>query len=75
MHRWIYHWHRGDSLFIGWVAATLLLVVLYLGSLPGLEGGGGSSGRRIDIEAFKTRLDAGELSGHEALWYHPKEEP
>ncbi len=75
MHRWIRHWHRGDQLLIAWVAATLVLIGVFLGSAPGLQGERGSGGRRIDIQAFKARLDEGELSGHEALWYHPKEEP
>ncbi|HHH38249.1 MAG TPA: hypothetical protein ENK50_01565 [Sedimenticola sp.] len=75
LQRRVRHWHRTDTLFVGWVVLTLMLAGAWLGSLPGPGEAGHGGGRRIDLEAFKARLDSGELSGHEALWYHVQEQP
>jgi hypothetical protein len=50
------------------VALNLAGIGLYLGVGPALQQGAGY--RVIDIRAVQRLLDAGELSTHEAQWYH-----
>ena len=71
MYRVIRHWHNRDLRFLGMAGATLVLIALFLGTQQPLLKAEGSGWRRIDIEAFRQRLQSGDLSGREAQWYHP----
>jgi hypothetical protein len=51
------------------VLFNLLGIGLYLGVGPARQEGTGY--RVIDAAAVRRLLDAGELSGREARWYHP----
>ncbi len=61
---------RRDAPFILLVLLTLGAIAMYLGQ--GVSGGNdtGRAWRRIDTQAVQRLLDAGELSAHEAVWYH-----
>ncbi len=62
--------HRRDAPFLLLVLLTLCAIAMYLGqgSLGGIDTG--KAWRRIDTQAVQRLLDAGELSAHEAVWYH-----
>ncbi len=62
--------HRRDAPFLLLVLLTLGAIAMYLGQ--GVLGGNdtGKAWRRIDTQAVQRLLDAGELSTHEAAWYH-----
>ena len=62
--------HSHDVLLVAFVGVTLL-------GIAGVLGGGGRAvlpdvggSRRVDLEALTRRIEAGELSAREALWYH-----
>jgi hypothetical protein len=65
------HRHLREWRFAALVVASVVLIGLHLAA--GLErlGPEGSGWRRIDLETLQRRMEAGELSDREALWYHP----
>lgn len=71
MQAWLRHLRVRDLRFAALVALELALMAAYLAA--GYRGLGqeGHGFRRIDLQALEARMDAGDLSRHEALWYHP----
>lgn len=59
---------RHDWPAIALVAASLVAIAAYLAG--GVGGEGGSGYRVIDFEAVRRLVDQGQLSRHEARWYH-----
>jgi hypothetical protein len=55
---------------MGLVVLTGVVAVLYLTSGLRLVGREGSGWRSLDLDALQRRIDAGELQGREADWYH-----
>ncbi len=71
MQAWLRHLRARDLRFTAFVALELVLMAAYLaGGYRGL-GQQGHGFRRIDLQALEARMDAGDLSRHEAQWYHP----
>ena len=67
-----YFRHLRDIQLLGLVCITLVFIGLFLtAQLQQLEPKG-SGWRRIDIELLQKRLESGDLSDHEAAWYHPE---
>ena len=64
----IRHGLRHDWPILLLVLANLSGIALYLGVGQAAREGAGY--RVIDEAAVRRLLDAGDLSGHEALWYH-----
>ena len=59
----------------------LVLILANLMAIAGFLGGGGQQAqtqvggwRRIDLDAVRDRMRAGELSDREAQWYRPAEQ-
>ena len=73
MDAWPRHLHRHDVQLLALVLASLLCVAGFLSS--GLQNASEQPGgwRRIDIDAVKARIEAGDLMSREASWYHPLE--
>ena len=69
--RW--HVRRRDAPFLALVALTLACIAGFLATESGSPAGPGGGWRRIDREALERRIEAGDLSGREALWYRPVE--
>lgn len=72
------HWQPREARFLGLIALTALLIALDLGEGLHLAGRAGSGHRVIDIKALERRIEAGDLTDREALWYHqtrPEEAP
>ena len=65
------HWQVREARFLGFIALTLVLMALYLGEALRLAADTGRGHRMIDLKALIRRIDAGELSEREAVWYHP----
>lgn len=65
-------WHvrRRDLPFLVFVALALACIAAFLAIESGHEPTGGGW-RRIDRESLERRIESGELSGREALWYRP----
>ena len=70
METWIRHLRGRDLRFLFLLFLNLLLIGGYVVSIQQLGLGGGHGWRRIDTAAVQQRIEAGELSRHEALWYH-----
>jgi hypothetical protein len=66
--------HRHDMPLVVLVAANLLAVAGFLGVGPPEAAPGSGGWRRVDIEAVSRRIQAGDLSAREALWYHAARE-
>ena len=65
-----YFRHLRDIQLLGLVCVTLAFIGLFLtAQIQRLEAEG-SGWRRIDIELLQKRMESGDLSDHEALWYH-----
>jgi hypothetical protein len=65
------HWHFREWRLLALVGASLVVIGLYLSAGLSELQHEGSGWRRIDQRAFQRRLDAGDLTDHEASWYHP----
>jgi hypothetical protein len=63
--------HLHDLPLVVLVAANLLAVGGFLGVGPTESAPGSGGWRRVDIEAVARRIEGGDLSPREALWYHP----
>ena len=60
---------RRDLRFLAVVALDLGCIGAYLATQSGPVDSGVGGWRRIDRAALESRIEAGELSRHEALWY------
>ncbi len=65
--------HPRELGFLGLVGSMLVLIGAFLVSGQGLVDRQGSGWRRIDLEALRQRIDAGDLRDREAAWYHPSD--
>ena len=73
MKEWSRHLRSREFRFLALVFANLICVAIFLGTglqVPTRETGGW---RRIDTEAVRARIEAGDLMSREASWYHPAE--
>ncbi len=70
MEAWPRHLHRHDVRLLVFVLLNALCITgfLYSGIRSAAEQPGGW--RRIDTAAVKARIEAGDLMGKEASWYH-----
>jgi len=69
-----YFRHLRDMQLLGLVGVTLVFIGFFLtAQLQQLEAEG-SGWRRIDLELLQKRMQSGDLSDHEAVWYHPETE-
>jgi len=64
------HWHKRDVRFLGLIAVAGLAIALHLGEGLRLAAREGSGHRVIDLKALERRIEAGDISEREALWYH-----
>ncbi len=69
------HRHRNDLELLAMVSVVMLAIAGYLAEEIGNARQEGASWRRIDTEAVRTLIDAGDLSDREALWYHRSPPP
>jgi len=67
--------HRNDLELLALVGVVMLTVAGYLAEALGSARQEGASWRHIDTEAVRSLIDTGDLSDHEALWYHPASSP
>ena len=65
------HWQPREARFLGLIALTLLLIGLHLAEGLRIAGMEGSGHRVIDLKALELRIQTGDLTDHEAEWYHP----
>ncbi len=65
------HWRPRDLRFLGLVALTGLMGVLYLNEGLRFAGQDGSRWRTLDLDTLLQRIETGELREREADWYHP----
>jgi len=70
----IRHWRPRDLRFLGVVASTGLIIVLYLGQSLRLAAREGSGWRTLELDTLMQRIETGELREREADWYHPASE-
>ena len=66
--------HSRELRFLALVLVTCCLIALQLSENLRLQGLAGSDWRTVDLPALQRRIDAGDLSDHEATWYHPATE-
>ena len=64
-----WHLRRRDFRFLGVVALTLAGVAAYVATQSGAPETAVGGWRRIDRAALESRIEAGELSRKEAVWY------
>jgi hypothetical protein len=69
---WARHLRRRELRFLGLVALTLALILLYLDAGERQAHQEGRGWRTVDLDALKRRIGAGELSDREADWYRPQ---
>ena len=69
-----WHLRRRDRRFLGVVALNLVCVAGYLATESGAPVTGVGGWRRIDRAALERRIELGELSRKEAVWWRPVEE-
>lgn len=62
---------RRDLRFLGVVALNLAAIGAFLATESGAPETAVGGWRRIDRAALERRIESGELSGREALWYRP----
>lgn len=67
---WIRHLRGRDLRFVALFVLNLALIGAYVDSMQALGPSGGHGWRRVDIAAVQQRIEVGELSRHEAQWYH-----
>jgi len=71
MNTHIHHHQLRDLRFLGMLLLTLVLIAGFVAGQRDAMLGEGSAWRRIDLQALQERIESGDLSDHEALWYHP----
>lgn len=64
---------RRDLRFLAVVALSLASVAAYLATQSGAPQTAGGGWRRIDRAALEGRIESGELSRKEAVWYREVE--
>ncbi len=64
------HWREREVRFLALIALTALLIALHLGEGLSLAAREGAGHRVIDLKTLERRIDAGDLSDREAIWYH-----
>jgi hypothetical protein len=69
MARKSWHLRRRDRRFLGVVALTLACVAAYVATQSGAPETVVGGWRRIDRAALESRIEAGELSRREAVWW------
>ncbi|MCP3868504.1 MAG: hypothetical protein GY703_10480 [Gammaproteobacteria bacterium] len=69
-----YFRHLRDFQLLGLAAVTLVFIGMFLASRPDPSEARGSSWRKVDLQRLQQRLGAGDLSDHEAVWYHNRPE-
>jgi len=69
-----HHRQLRDLRFVGLLLLTLILIAGFVAGQRDAIQGEGSAWRRIDLQALQDRIESGDLSDHEALWYHPSSE-
>ena len=65
-----YFRHLRDIQLVGLVCVTLVFIGLFLTAQLRQVELEGSGWRRIDVELLRKRVESGDLSDHEAVWYH-----
>ena len=65
------HLRARDLRFVAVVALNLACIGAYVATQTGPADAGAGGWRRIDRAALERRIESGELSGREALWYQP----
>jgi len=70
-----WHLRRRDLRFLGVVALNLAAIGAFLATEAGAPDTAVGGWRRIDREALERRIESGELSRKEALWYREVESP
>lgn len=66
---------RRDLRFLGTVLLNLAAIGAFLATESGAPETAVAGWRRIDRAALERRIESGELSGREALWYRPLAPP
>ena len=69
-----YFRHLGDIQLVGLICVTLVFIGLFLTARLQQLDAEGSGWRRIDLELLQQRIESGDLSDREAVWYHPEKE-
>ncbi len=69
------HLRARDLRFVAVVALNLACIGAYVATQTGPGDAGAGGWRRIDRAALERRIESGELSGREALWYQPVSPP
>jgi hypothetical protein len=64
-----WHLRRRDLRFLGVVALNLACVAGYVATQSGAHDTAVGGWRRIDRAALESRIEAGELSRREAVWW------
>ena len=64
-----WHLRRRDLRFLGVVALNLACVAAYLATESGAPETAVGGWRRIDRAALESRIESGELSRKEAVWW------
>ena len=67
--------HRHDWELVLLITAMLFTLGGFLAQELGTVSRAGASWRRIDTEAVRKLIQAGDLSDHEAKWYRPVVQP
>jgi hypothetical protein len=68
-----WHLRRRDLRFLGVVALTLAAIGAFLATESGAPETGVGGWRRIDRAALERRIESGELSRKEAVWWREVE--
>lgn len=75
MAKMIHPLRRRDRTFVALLLLSLVLIGLLLDAeRRAAKRADGASWRRIDLKALERRIDSGQLSDREALWFHPAAE-
>jgi hypothetical protein len=69
-----HHRQLRDLRFLGTLLLTLVLIGGFVAGQRDAVQGEGSAWRRIDLQALQERIESGDLSDREALWYHSSSE-
>ena len=69
-----YFRHLRDIQLLGLICVTLVFIGLFLTAQLQQVELEGSGWRRIDVELLQKRVESGDLSDHEAVWYHVETE-
>jgi hypothetical protein len=70
-----WHLRRRDLRFLGVVALTLAAIGAFLATESGAPETGVGGWRRIDRAALERRIESGELSRKEAVWWRAIDGP